>query len=57
MNCLQKHFEQKQFKEKYTVCAREVGKFTKMESKDTKLNRLLTQSCHLVIQNYCSVFF
>lgn len=57
MNCLQKHFEEKQFKQKHEVCAKEISKFTELESKDTKLNRLLTQACHPVIQKYCNASF
>lgn len=33
MNCLQEHFEQKEFKDRYPKCYNEVEKFTNMESK------------------------
>ncbi|CAD5216477.1 unnamed protein product [Bursaphelenchus xylophilus] len=53
MNCLQKQFEIPQFKEKHPKCHGEIYKFTQMESKDTKLNRLLTAACRPVIDVYC----
>ncbi|KAI1702818.1 cysteine rich repeat domain-containing protein [Ditylenchus destructor] len=56
MNCLQSQFETKQFKDKYPRCHDEVQKFTQMESKDTKLNRLLTRACRPVIDTYCVQF-
>uniref|UniRef100_A0AC34Q7S5 Golgi apparatus protein 1 n=1 Tax=Panagrolaimus sp. JU765 TaxID=591449 RepID=A0AC34Q7S5_9BILA len=54
MNCLQENFETKEFKKKYSNCYKELEKFTLMESKDTKLNRLLTRACRPVIDTYCS---
>uniref|UniRef100_A0A915DY09 Golgi apparatus protein 1 n=1 Tax=Ditylenchus dipsaci TaxID=166011 RepID=A0A915DY09_9BILA len=54
MNCLQEQFEKKEFKEKYGKCHSDIAKFTQMESKDTKLNRLLTRACRPVIDNYCN---
>uniref|UniRef100_A0A7E4VEA0 Golgi apparatus protein 1 n=1 Tax=Panagrellus redivivus TaxID=6233 RepID=A0A7E4VEA0_PANRE len=54
MNCLQEQFEKKDFKERYGKCYGELYKFTQLESKDTKLNRLLTRACRPVIDTYCS---
>jgi len=55
MKCLQEHFESKEFKERYGKCHAELSRFTEMESKDTKLNRLLTRACKPVITTYCNV--
>jgi len=54
MNCLQENFEKKEFKQHYKQCYDELYKFTQLESKDTKLNRLLTRACRPVIDTYCS---
>ncbi|KAL3080502.1 hypothetical protein niasHT_038939 [Heterodera trifolii] len=56
MHCLQEHFEQKEFKERYGRCYSEVERFTQMESRDTRLNRLLTQACRPVISTYCAQY-
>lgn len=55
MKCLQEEFEKPPFKEHFPRCYSELEKFTKMESKDTKLNRLLTRACRPVIDTYCTV--
>lgn len=55
MKCLQEAFEKPEFKEHYGKCYKELYKFTEMESKDTKLNRLLTRACRPVIETYCAV--
>ncbi|KAI6197524.1 hypothetical protein M3Y94_01234100 [Aphelenchoides besseyi] len=54
MKCLQEEFEKPPFKEHYPHCYDELVKFTEMESKDTKLNRLLTRACRPVIDTYCT---
>jgi Golgi apparatus protein 1 len=54
MNCLQEQFETKEFKSRHEKCYKAVYEFTKMESKDTKLNRLLTRACRPVIDTHCS---
>ncbi|PAV55880.1 hypothetical protein WR25_13801 [Diploscapter pachys] len=54
MNCLQENFEKPEFKKKHPNCHNEVKKFTEMEAKDTKLNRVLVKACRPVIQNYCN---
>jgi Golgi apparatus protein 1 len=54
MNCLQEQFETKDFRNRYQTCYKAVFEFTQMESKDTKLNRLLTRACQPVIQSKCS---
>uniref|UniRef100_A0A915LE40 Golgi apparatus protein 1 n=2 Tax=Meloidogyne incognita group TaxID=654580 RepID=A0A915LE40_MELJA len=56
MDCLQEHFETEEFKRRHPKCYTEVEKFTKMESKDTKLNRLLSRACRPVINAYCSQY-
>uniref|UniRef100_A0A914H8J5 Golgi apparatus protein 1 n=1 Tax=Globodera rostochiensis TaxID=31243 RepID=A0A914H8J5_GLORO len=56
MHCLQEHFEQKEFKDRYGRCYTEVERFTQMESRDTKLNRLLTRACRPVISTYCAQY-
>lgn len=53
MKCLQEAFEKPEFKQHYPKCYKEIFKFTEMESKDTKLNRLLTRACRPVIETYC----
>lgn len=55
MNCLQEHFEKKEFMRKYAQCHKELVRFTEMESKDTKLNRALTKACRPVIAAHCEV--
>jgi Golgi apparatus protein 1 len=57
MKCLQEAFEKPEFKQHYAKCYKELYKFTEMESKDTKLNRLLTRACRPVIETYCVVRF
>jgi uncharacterized protein VirK/YbjX len=44
MNCLQEHFEQKEFKDRYPKCYTEVEKFTKMESKVNERRELYLNS-------------
>lgn len=56
MHCLQEYFEQDEFKQRYETCQKAVAQFTQMESKDTKLNRLLTRACRPVIETYCQEF-
>uniref|UniRef100_A0AC35TWW4 Golgi apparatus protein 1 n=1 Tax=Rhabditophanes sp. KR3021 TaxID=114890 RepID=A0AC35TWW4_9BILA len=56
MMCLQTYFEDDKFRKHYPDCYTSVSKFTKMESKDTKLNRLLTRACKPVISSYCEQF-
>ncbi|CAJ0586700.1 unnamed protein product, partial [Mesorhabditis spiculigera] len=56
MQCLQDHFEEKDFIGHYKPCYDEIKKFTEMEAKDTKLNRLLTRSCKPVIEAHCKEF-
>lgn len=56
MNCLQEHFEKKEFMRKYAQCHKELVRFTEMESKDTKLNRALTKACRPVIAAHCEQF-
>jgi Golgi apparatus protein 1 len=53
MKCLQEVFEKPEFNQHYPKCYKELYKFTEMESKDTKLNRLLTRACRPVIETYC----
>lgn len=57
MRCLQDHFEEKEFISKHRRCYEELSEFTKMEVKDTALNRALTKACKPVISTYCSVLF
>ncbi|CAJ0931783.1 unnamed protein product, partial [Mesorhabditis belari] len=56
MQCLQDHFEEKDFIKHHKPCYDEVKKFTEMEAKDTKLNRLLTRACKPVIEAHCEQF-
>uniref|UniRef100_A0A0N5BCS7 Golgi apparatus protein 1 n=1 Tax=Strongyloides papillosus TaxID=174720 RepID=A0A0N5BCS7_STREA len=56
MMCLQTYFENEMFKKHYPDCYNSVAQFTMMESKDTKLNRLLTFACRPVISKYCQEF-
>uniref|UniRef100_A0A915AS27 Golgi apparatus protein 1 n=1 Tax=Parascaris univalens TaxID=6257 RepID=A0A915AS27_PARUN len=56
MRCLQDHFEEKEFMSKHRRCYEELSEFTKMEVKDTALNRALTKACKPVISTYCSQF-
>ncbi|WKX97247.1 hypothetical protein Q1695_013144 [Nippostrongylus brasiliensis] len=56
MNCLQEHFEKKEFVKHHPTCHKELVRFTEMESKDTKLNRALTKACRPVIQAHCEEF-
>lgn len=53
MNCLQENMEKLQQQTRHKNCYTELFKFTQMESKDTKLNRLLTKACRPVIQTHC----
>uniref|UniRef100_A0A0N4ZII0 Golgi apparatus protein 1 n=1 Tax=Parastrongyloides trichosuri TaxID=131310 RepID=A0A0N4ZII0_PARTI len=56
MMCLQTYFEKKSFKEHYPQCYDAVSTFTAIESKDTKVNRLLTKACRPVIHKYCEQY-
>ncbi|CAI5443373.1 unnamed protein product [Caenorhabditis angaria] len=56
MMCLQQNFEKEQFKMKHADCYNEIRRFTEMEAKDTKLNRLLTKACKPVISTHCNQF-
>lgn len=56
MKCLQEHFEEKQFKTRHPSCYRVLAEFTKMEAKDTALNRALTRACKPVISAYCKQY-
>ncbi|CEF59806.1 Cysteine-rich Golgi apparatus protein 1 repeat and Cysteine-rich Golgi apparatus protein 1 repeat,eukaryote-containing protein [Strongyloides ratti] len=56
MMCLQSHFETDAFRKNYPECYDSVSQFTLLESKDTKINRLLTLACRPVIKKYCQEF-
>ncbi|VDK41856.1 unnamed protein product [Anisakis simplex] len=56
MRCLQEHFEEQEFIRRHKTCYEKVSEFTRMEAKDTALNRALTKACKPVITTYCSQF-
>ncbi|MFH4980701.1 hypothetical protein AB6A40_007410 [Gnathostoma spinigerum] len=56
LNCLQEHFQETEFINRWAQCAKEVAKFTKMQAEDTKLNALLVRACKPVIQTYCAQY-
>lgn len=55
MGCLQLQFQKNEFKNRYPQCYKQIVLFTRLESKDTRLNTLLTRACRPIINNYCQV--
>jgi hypothetical protein len=55
MHCLQQHFEDKSFQDRFAKCYEVIRQYTEYESKDIKLNRALTKACHPVIATHCQV--